>query len=62
MALVSIGALQKIRSRMPIPFIFVGGAIGALGVWSAAPMAAAAMMAFLAAFQVKVEILTKPRS
>ncbi|WGD42197.1 hypothetical protein [Streptomyces cathayae] len=45
-----------------LPFILIGGAIGALGAWSAAPMVATAVTAFLVAFQVKVKILTKPRS
>ncbi|MCP9997194.1 hypothetical protein OIE82_19100 [Streptomyces althioticus] len=44
------------------PFILIGGVIGTLGVWSAAPIAAAAVTAFLVAVQVKLEILTKPRS
>lgn len=44
------------------PFILIGGVIGALGVCSVAPMAATAVTAFLVAFQVKVEILTKSRS
>jgi hypothetical protein len=45
-----------------LPFILIGGAIGALGVWSAAPMVVTAVTAFLVAFQVKVTILMKPRS
>jgi hypothetical protein len=45
-----------------LPFVLVGGAIGALGVWSPAPVVAAAVTAFLVAFQVRVEFLTKPRS
>jgi hypothetical protein len=45
-----------------LPFTLVGGAIGTLGAWSAAPMAATAVTAFLVAFQVKAEILTKPHS
>ncbi|WP_221348282.1 hypothetical protein [Streptomyces beigongshangae] len=45
-----------------LPFILVGGAIGTLGAWSTAPMTAAAAAAFLVAFQVKAEIITKPRS
>lgn len=44
------------------PFVLVGGATGALGVWSAAPMTATAVTAFLVAFQVKAETLTKPHS
>ncbi|GAA2598515.1 MULTISPECIES: hypothetical protein [Streptomyces] len=45
-----------------LPFVLVGGAIGVLGGWSPAPTAAAVLTAFLVAFQVKTEILTKPRS
>ncbi|PWE08113.1 hypothetical protein DD630_15185 [Streptomyces sp. BSE7F] len=45
-----------------LPFVLIGGAIGVLGVWSPAPMAAAAVTAFLVAFQVKAEVLTQPRS
>ncbi|MFE1801806.1 hypothetical protein ACFW9L_37365 [Streptomyces sp. NPDC059517] len=45
-----------------LPFVLVGGAIGALGTWSAAPMTATAAAAFLVAFQMKAEILTKPHS
>ncbi|WP_328729089.1 hypothetical protein OG796_15395 [Streptomyces jietaisiensis] len=60
--MLSCPGLALYLAPRELPFVLVGGAIAVLGGWSPAPTVAAVVTAFLVAFQVKGEILRKPRS